>query len=32
MIKVPTALDLTPCRDEKDFGLLQQLVRREKSK
>jgi hypothetical protein len=32
LIKVPTALDLTPYRDEKDFGLLQRLVRREKSK
>jgi hypothetical protein len=32
LIKVPAALDLTPYRDEKDFGLLQQLVRREKSK
>jgi hypothetical protein len=32
LIKVPAALDLTPYRDEKDFGLLQKLVRREKSK
>ena len=32
LIKVPAALDLTPYRDEKDFGLLQRLVRREKSK
>src|SRR5207248_507901 len=31
LIKVPTALDLTPYRDEKDFGLLQRLVRREHS-
>jgi hypothetical protein len=32
LIKVPAALDLTPYRDEKDFSLLQKLVRREKSK
>jgi hypothetical protein len=32
LVKVPAALDLTPYRDEKDFGLLQQLVRKEKSK
>ena len=32
LIEVPAALDLTPYRDEKDFGLLQRLVRREKSK
>jgi hypothetical protein len=31
LIKVPAALDLTPYRDEKDFGLLQRLVRKEKS-
>ena len=32
LVKVPAALDLTPYRDEKDFGLLQRLVRKEKSK
>jgi hypothetical protein len=31
LIKVPPRLDLTPYRDEKDFGLLQRLVRKEKS-
>jgi hypothetical protein len=30
--RVPAALDLTPYRDEKDFGLLQQLVRKERSR
>ena len=30
LIKVPATLDLTPYRDEKDFGLLQRLVRKEK--
>jgi hypothetical protein len=30
--KVPAGLDLTPYRDEKDFGLLQRLVRKEQSK
>jgi hypothetical protein len=29
--RVPGTLDLTPYRDEKDFGLLQRLVRNEKS-
>src|SRR5438105_4688598 len=29
LVKVPAALDLTPYRDEKDFGLLQRLVRKE---
>jgi hypothetical protein len=32
LIRVPAALDLTPYRDEKDFGLLQRLVRKEKHK
>ena len=31
LIRVPRNLDLTPYRDEKDFGLLQRLVRKEKS-
>src|SRR5437016_8728719 len=30
LIKVPSTLDLTPYRDEKDFALLQRLVQREK--
>jgi hypothetical protein len=29
LIRVPRDLDLTPYRDEKDFGLLKRLVRRE---
>jgi len=29
IVKVPGDLDLTPYRDEKDFALLQRLVRRE---
>jgi len=32
LIKVPSTLDLTPYRDEKDFALLQRLVQREKSR
>jgi len=32
IVKVPSSLDLTPYRDEKDFGLLQRLVQHEKSK
>src|SRR3954453_7256098 len=32
LIKVPGSLDLTPYRDEKDFGLLRRLVQRERSK
>jgi hypothetical protein len=32
LIKVPSALDLTPYRDEKDFQLLQRLVRKKKEK
>jgi hypothetical protein len=30
LIRVPRDLDLTPYRDEKDFDLLQRLVRKEK--
>jgi hypothetical protein len=32
LIKVPSSLDLTPYRDEKDFGLLRRLVQKERSK
>jgi hypothetical protein len=32
LVKVPVTLDLTPYRDEKDFGLLERLVRKERSK
>jgi hypothetical protein len=32
LIKVPASLDLRPYRDEKDYGLLQRLVRWEKSR
>ena len=32
LVKVPANLDLTPYRDEKDFGLLERLVRTERSK
>ena len=32
LLKVPATLDLTPYRDEKDFGLLQRLVRKKKRK
>ena len=32
LINVPPSLDLTPYRDEKDFSLLQRLVRKERSK
>jgi hypothetical protein len=32
LIKVPSTLDLTPYRDEKDFQLLQRLVRKKKAK
>jgi hypothetical protein len=28
LLRVPATLDLTPYRDEKDFGLLRQLVRK----
>lgn len=31
-VRVPASLDLTPYRDEKDFGLLQRLVRKERSR
>jgi hypothetical protein len=31
LLKVPATLDLTPYRDQKDFALLQKLVRKEKS-
>src|SRR3954464_13724774 len=31
LVKVPPTLDLTPYRDQKDFALLQKLVRKEKS-
>jgi hypothetical protein len=30
--RVPSSLDLTPYRDERDFGLLQRLVRKERSR
>jgi len=30
LVRVPASLDLTPYRDEKDFGLLQRLVRKER--
>src|SRR4051794_35328125 len=32
LIRVPPSLDLTPYRDEKDFGLLQRLVRKEQAR
>src|ERR1700704_137801 len=32
LVRIPGILDLTPYRDEKDFGLLERLVRKEKSK
>jgi hypothetical protein len=32
LVRVPGTLDLTPYRDEKDFGLLERLVRKKKSK
>src|ERR1700738_1963941 len=32
LIRVPRTLDLTPYRDEKDYGLLHRLVRKERSK
>jgi hypothetical protein len=32
IVKVPPTLDLTPYRDEKDFKLLERLVRKERSK
>ena len=30
LVRIPRTLDLTPYRDEKDFGLLERLVRKEK--
>src|SRR4029078_1666823 len=30
LVRVPASLDLTPYRDEKDFGPLQRLVRKER--
>jgi hypothetical protein len=32
IVKVPSSLDLTPYRDEKDFALLKRLVQNEKQK
>ena len=32
LVKVPASLDLTPYRDEKDFALLERLVRKEKAR
>jgi hypothetical protein len=32
LVKVPASLDLTPYRDEKDFALLERLVRKERAK
>src|SRR4030088_3570805 len=32
LVKVPATLDLTPYRDEKDFELLERLVRKARSK
>jgi hypothetical protein len=32
LLKVPSSLDLTPYRDEKDFGLLKRIVQNEKSR
>jgi hypothetical protein len=32
LIKLPPSLDLTPYRDERDFHLLQRLVRREQAR
>jgi len=32
LTKVPSTLDLTPYRDEKDFQLLQRLVRKKRAK
>jgi hypothetical protein len=31
LTRVPASLDLRPYRDEKDFSLLQRLVRKERS-
>ena len=32
LLRVPAALDLTPYRDEKDYALLERLVRKERSR
>jgi len=32
LVRIPRTLDLTPYRDEKDFGHLERLVHKEKSK
>src|SRR3954468_16641880 len=32
LVKVPSSLDLTPYRDQKDFGLLKRIVQQEKPK
>jgi hypothetical protein len=32
LFKVPAQLDLTPYRDEKDFALLERLIRKERAK
>ena len=32
LVKVPASLDLTPYRDEKDFALVERLVRKERAK
>jgi hypothetical protein len=32
LVRIPGTLDLTPYRDKKDFGLLERLVHKEKSK
>ena len=32
LVRVPSSLDLRPYRDEKDFGLLERLVRKQQSK
>jgi hypothetical protein len=32
LVKVPATLDLTPYRDERDFGILERLVRKERSR
>jgi hypothetical protein len=31
LTRVPASFDLTPYRDEKDFSLLQRLVRQERA-
>jgi hypothetical protein len=32
LVKVPSSLDLTPYRDEKDFALLRRMVKKEQAK